>query len=64
MRGERRAALIGLVFEEKSPALSDKGCFDPAVVQRTLDVMLRLKILEEKADAAEGRLWTNEYNGC
>ncbi|MCF6475657.1 ABC transporter substrate-binding protein [Nonomuraea sp. MG754425] len=45
-------------------ALSDRGCFDPAVVRRTLDVMLRLRILEEQADPAEGRLWTNDYNGC
>jgi NitT/TauT family transport system substrate-binding protein len=45
-------------------ALSNKGCFDQAVVQRTLDTMLRLKILEEKADAAQGELWTNDYNGC
>jgi ABC-type nitrate/sulfonate/bicarbonate transport system substrate-binding protein len=45
-------------------ALSDRGCFDQAVVQRTLDTMLRLKILDDKADAAEGQLWTNDYNGC
>lgn len=45
-------------------ALSNRGCFNQAVVQRTLDTMLRLKILDDKADAAEGRLWTNDYNGC
>ena len=45
-------------------ALSDRGCFDQTVVQRTLDTMMRLKILEEKADAADGELWTNAYNGC
>jgi NitT/TauT family transport system substrate-binding protein len=45
-------------------ALSNRGCFDQAVVQRTLDTMVRLKILEEQADAADGQLWTNAYNGC
>ena len=45
-------------------ALSDRGCFNQAVVQRTLGTMLRLKILDDKADAAEGQLWTNDYNGC
>jgi NitT/TauT family transport system substrate-binding protein len=45
-------------------ALSDRGCFDQAVVQRTLDTMVRLKILEEQANAADGELWTNAYNGC
>ncbi|HZB31411.1 MAG TPA: ABC transporter substrate-binding protein [Streptosporangiaceae bacterium] len=47
-----------------SGALSNQGCFDQAVVQRTLDTMVRLKILEEQADAADGQLWTNAYNGC
>ncbi|MBB6553857.1 ABC transporter substrate-binding protein [Nonomuraea rubra] len=62
--GSSDQATVLRTVKAMSSALSDRGCFDPAVVQRTLDVMLRLKILEEKADAAEGRLWTNEYNGC
>ncbi|SEF86093.1 ABC-type nitrate/sulfonate/bicarbonate transport system, substrate-binding protein [Nonomuraea solani] len=62
--GSTDKATVLRTVQAMSSALSEKGCFDPAVVQRTLDVMLRLKILEEKADGAEGRLWTNEYNGC
>ncbi|MEV0614355.1 ABC transporter substrate-binding protein [Nonomuraea sp. NPDC050404] len=62
--GSSDRATVLRTVQAMSSALSEKGCFDPAVVQRTLDVMLRLKILEEKADAAEGRLWTNKYNGC
>ncbi|MQA95377.1 MAG: hypothetical protein GEV11_12275 [Streptosporangiales bacterium] len=58
-----KAAVLRTV-EAMESALSDKGCFDPAVVKRTLDTMLRLKILEDGADAAEGELWTNDYNGC
>lgn len=62
--GSNDRATVLRTVKAMTSALSEKGCFDPVVVQRTLDVMLRLKILEEKADAAEGRLWTNEYNGC
>jgi sulfonate transport system substrate-binding protein len=62
--GSSDRATVLRTVKAMTSALSEKGCFDPAVVQRTLDVMLRLEILEEKADAAEGRLWTNEYNGC
>jgi NitT/TauT family transport system substrate-binding protein len=62
--GSSDQATVLRTVKAMTSALSDKGCFDPGVVQRTLDVMLRLKILEEKADAAEGRLWTNKYNGC
>ncbi|WP_171075127.1 ABC transporter substrate-binding protein [Nonomuraea basaltis] len=62
--GSSDKATVLRTVKAMSSALSDKGCFDAAVVQRTLDVMLRLKILEDKADAAEGRLWTNKYNGC
>ncbi|MFG1704318.1 ABC transporter substrate-binding protein [Nonomuraea sp. M3C6] len=62
--GSTDKATVLRTVRAMSSALSDKGCFDGAVVQRTLDVMLRLKILEDKADAAEGRLWTNDYNGC
>ncbi|GAA3589368.1 ABC transporter substrate-binding protein [Nonomuraea rosea] len=62
--GSTDQATVLRTVKAMSPALSDKGCFDGAVVRRTLDVMLRLKILEDRADAAEGRLWTNDYNGC
>lgn len=60
---DSRATVLRTV-KAMTTALSEKGCFEPAVVQRTLDTMLRLKIVEDKADAAEGRLWTNDYNGC
>jgi NitT/TauT family transport system substrate-binding protein len=62
--GSEDKATVLRTVKSMTSALSDKGCFNPAVVQRTLDTMLRLKILEEKADAADGELWTNAYNGC
>ncbi|GAA4971049.1 NitT/TauT family transport system substrate-binding protein [Nonomuraea thailandensis] len=62
--GSSDQATVLRTVKAMTSALSDRGCFDPAVVRRTLDVMLRLRILEDRADAAEGRLWTNEYNGC
>jgi NitT/TauT family transport system substrate-binding protein len=62
--GSNDRATVLRTVKGMTSALSDKGCFDEAVVQRTLDTMVRLKILDDKADAAEGRLWTNDYNGC
>jgi NitT/TauT family transport system substrate-binding protein len=62
--GSEDKATVVRTVRGMSSALSDRGCFDQAVVQRTLDTMLRLKILEEQADAADGELWTNAYNGC
>ncbi|HEU5159620.1 MAG TPA: ABC transporter substrate-binding protein [Streptosporangiaceae bacterium] len=62
--GSNDRATVLRTVQGMTSALSDKGCFDPAVVRRTLDTMLRLKILEERADAADGQLWTNAYNGC
>jgi ABC-type nitrate/sulfonate/bicarbonate transport system substrate-binding protein len=62
--GSQDKATVVRTVRSMSSALSDRGCFDQAVVQRTLDTMLRLKILEEKAEAADGELWTNAYNGC
>ena len=58
-----RAAILRTV-QGMNTALSANGCFNPATVQRTLDRMLQLQIFEEKADAAEGALWTNKFNGC
>jgi NitT/TauT family transport system substrate-binding protein len=62
--GSDNRAVVLRTIKGMSSALSDKGCFDPAVVQRTLDTMVRLKILTDTADAAEGGLWSNDYNGC
>lgn len=62
--GSKDRAVVLRTVKSMSPALSERGCFDPAMVSRTLDVMLRLKILESKADPAKGQLWTNDYNGC
>jgi NitT/TauT family transport system substrate-binding protein len=62
--GSNDRAVVLRTVKSMGGALSERGCFDPAMVRRTLDVMLKLKILEEKADPAQGGLWTNEYNGC
>jgi NitT/TauT family transport system substrate-binding protein len=62
--GSNDKATVLRTVRGMTSALSDRGCFNQAVVQRTLDTMLRLKILDDKADAAEGQLWTNDYNGC
>jgi NitT/TauT family transport system substrate-binding protein len=62
--GSTDRATVLRTVKGMTSALSDRGCFNQAVVQRTLDTMMRLKILEEKADAADGELWTNAYNGC
>lgn len=62
--GTKDKASVLRTVEAMQTALSDKGCFDPAMVKRTLDTMKRLKILEDGADAAEGELWSNDYNGC
>jgi len=59
---ERAAVLRTL--QAMSTALSDDGCFKSDVVRKTLDTMLELKVIEDKADAAEGVFWTNEYNAC
>jgi NitT/TauT family transport system substrate-binding protein len=60
---EERAAILRTVTGMRT-ALSDTGCFNQATVQRTLDRMFELKIFEERADPAEGALWTNKYNSC
>jgi NitT/TauT family transport system substrate-binding protein len=62
--GSSDRATVLRTVKGMTSALSDRGCFDQAVVQRTLDTMVRLKILEEQANAADGELWTNAYNGC
>lgn len=62
--GTSDRAAIQRTVQGMSSALSANGCFDAATVQRTLDRMLQLKIFEEKADPAEGELWTNKYTGC
>lgn len=62
--GSNDRATVLRTVKGMTSALSDRGCFNQAVVQRTLDTMVRLKILEDKADAADGELWTNAYNGC
>ncbi|MGW3627194.1 ABC transporter substrate-binding protein [Streptomyces sp. NPDC000880] len=51
-------------LEAMKGALSDDGCFKTDVVQGTLNTMLELEVIDEKADAAEGAFWTNEYNDC
>jgi NitT/TauT family transport system substrate-binding protein len=60
---DQRAAILRTVTG-MSTALSDTGCLDPAMVGRTLDKMLELEIFEERADPADGALWTNKYNRC
>jgi NitT/TauT family transport system substrate-binding protein len=62
--GSKDRASILRTVQGMNTALSANGCFDAAMVRRTLDRMLQLKIFEERADAAEGELWTNQYNGC
>jgi ABC-type nitrate/sulfonate/bicarbonate transport system substrate-binding protein len=62
--GSKDRASILRTVQGMNTALSANGCFDAAMVRRTLDRMLQLKIFEERADAAEGALWTNQYNGC
>lgn len=62
--GSNDRATVLRTVKAMTSALSDRGCFDQAVVRRTLDTMVRLKILEDQADAADGKLWTNAYNGC
>lgn len=57
-------AVVLRTLEAMSSALSDDGCFETEVVQGTLNTMLELKVIDEKADAAEGVFWTNEYNEC
>jgi NitT/TauT family transport system substrate-binding protein len=61
--GYDRAAVVR-TLEAMSSAQSDNGCFKTEVVRGTLDTMLELKVIDEKADAAEGVFWTNEYNDC
>ncbi|GLZ08281.1 hypothetical protein Acsp03_57470 [Actinomadura sp. NBRC 104412] len=58
-----RASILRTV-QGMNTALSPDGCFDPSMVRRTLDRMLQLRIFDERADAAEGELWTNKYNAC
>jgi ABC-type nitrate/sulfonate/bicarbonate transport system substrate-binding protein len=60
---ENRPAILRTIKGMRS-ALSDDGCFDPAVVTKTLNTMRDLKIVEGEGDASEGDLWTNEYNDC
>lgn len=60
---DQRGAILRTVTGMRT-ALSDNGCFDPAVVRRTLDKMVELEIFEAPADPTEGALWTNKYNSC
>ncbi|HEV2781071.1 MAG TPA: ABC transporter substrate-binding protein [Actinophytocola sp.] len=62
--GSDQRAAIQRTVTGMSSALSDNGCLDAATVTRTLDKMFELKIFEERADPAEGALWTNKYNSC
>jgi ABC-type nitrate/sulfonate/bicarbonate transport system substrate-binding protein len=61
--GYDRAAVLR-TLEAMKGALSEDGCFKTDVVQATLNTMLELEVIDEKADAAEGVFWTNEYNHC
>lgn len=51
-------------LEAMLPALSDDGCFSAEAVESSLATMDEAEILDFETDAAEGALWTNQFNGC
>ena len=62
--GSKDLALTKRVLNAFLPALSENGCFTQKAVAGSLDIMLEAKIIETKADPAEGVLWTAKYNSC
>lgn len=46
------------------PALAETGCFTEEAVADSLATMTDAGIIEVEASAAEGVLWTNDYNDC
>lgn len=51
-------------LEAMLPALSEDGCFTAESVESSLATMNEAGILDFETDAAEGVLWTNQFNGC
>ncbi len=62
--GSTDLAVTKRVLDAFLPALSENGCFTQKAVAGSLDTMLEAKIIETKADPAEGVLWTGKYNSC
>lgn len=62
--GSTDIPLTKRVLNAFMPALSMTGCFTPKAVSGSLDTMFDAKIIERKADAAEGVLWTGKHNRC
>ncbi|HEX6354720.1 ABC transporter substrate-binding protein [Actinophytocola sp.] len=61
---EDDVSILRRTLEALLPALSTDGCFDMAAIRTTLTTMHDVGITPASGDAAEGALWTNEYNGC
>lgn len=62
--GSKDIPLTKRVLTAFLPALSTTGCFTQKAVTGSLDTMFDAKIIDKKADAAEGVLWTGKYNRC
>lgn len=62
--GGQDPAVVRRTLRAIVPALSPDGCFDPKVVAKTLDTMVKNELGEGEADPAEGELWSNKYNDC
>jgi NitT/TauT family transport system substrate-binding protein len=62
--GSKDLPLTKRVLNAFLPALSENGCFTQKAVSGSLDTMLEAKIIDTKADAAEGVLWTGKYSSC
>jgi ABC-type nitrate/sulfonate/bicarbonate transport system substrate-binding protein len=61
---EDDVAVLQRTLEALLPALSTDGCFDATAIRTTLTTMHDVGITPAEGDAAEGALWTNEYNDC
>jgi ABC-type nitrate/sulfonate/bicarbonate transport system substrate-binding protein len=55
-------ATIALGYDEIFVTFSPDGRFTPAYVASTLDVLKQGGVLESPPSAAEGVIWTNQYN--
>ena len=57
----RDPALLARVLPEIIPALSEDGKMSEQIMQKTLDFLLEIGVIQSKPSAKDGILWTNRF---